>query len=145
MLLNAISKENISMVDHYLDNSLTEKYKKIIENNIKNNKKQVFRQPNISNIYTMQENEQYITFQATVKYISYYVNRKTNKLIEGDDKTRITKTVVLKFRKNNVASKTLYNCPSCGAGLNINSTAICTYCNAPLDERFSQYVLCSIT
>ena len=31
MLLHAISKENISMVDHFLDDELTEKFKLTIE------------------------------------------------------------------------------------------------------------------
>jgi len=145
MLLHSISKENISIVDHYLDDSLTQTIKKNIENNIKNNVKQVYRLPNISNLSIIQEDNEHITFNSTVKYIKYLVDRKTNKYVSGDNKNRVTKIAILKFRKNNLNSKILFNCPSCGAGLNINKTSICPYCDASLDERYSPYVLCSIT
>lgn len=145
MLLNAISKENISIVDHCLDDELTNKFKSLIESNIRDNIKQVFRQPNISNVYVIDENEEYITIEAETKYITYYVDRRTNKYVSGDNKTRITKDVILKVRKNSVKSKILFTCPSCGAGLKINASGICSYCGGLIDEQFSPYVLCAIT
>lgn len=144
MLLHAISKEDISIVDHYLDDALTNKYKEIIENNKKNNVRQVYRQPNISNVSVITENDEYVTFECDIKYISYLVDRKTNKFVSGDNKNRISKTVDLVFRKNSVEKKVIYYCPNCGAGLKINSTGICSYCGITVDERFSPYVLCSI-
>lgn len=145
MLLHAISKENILMVDHYLDDSLTSKFKKTIENNIKNNVRQVYRQPNITNISIVEEDDNYVTLTALVRYISYFVNRKNNKYASGDNENRISKTVILKFKKNNIETKTLYNCPNCGAGLKINSSGTCSYCGVSVDERFSQFVLRSIS
>lgn len=145
MLLHAISKENISIVDHCLDDELTKKYKTIIENNIKNNTKQLFRQLNLTNLNIVYENDEYVTFQGIARYITYYVNRNTNEYVSGDNKNRITKTITLKFRKNNVESKILYKCPNCGVGIEINASGVCSYCDAALDERFSPYILCSIT
>lgn len=144
MLLHAISKENISMVDHFLDDELTIKYKQIIENNIKNNVKQVYRQPNITNLNIVKEDEDYVTLEGTTRYISYFVNRKNNKYVSGDNINRITKNIVLKFKKNKIENKSLYNCPGCGAGLNVNTTGICSYCGATMKDSFSPYVLCSI-
>ena len=144
MLLHAISKENISIVDHYLDDNLTEKFRAIIENNINNNVKQVYRQLNISDLSVLQEDENYITFEGTAKYITYFVNRKNNKFVSGDDKTRVSKSLILKFRKNTVQSKVLFKCPNCGAGLTINASSLCPYCGGSIDERFSPYVLCEI-
>jgi HD superfamily phosphohydrolase len=145
MLLHAISKENISIVDHYLDDKLTKHLKEIIANNVKKNIKQIFRQPNISNLNIIQEDNEYVTIEGLTRYISYYTNRQTNKYVSGDNKNRITKTIVLKFRKNNIKSKSFYSCPNCGAGLNINLSAICSYCGLAVDERFSDYVLYSIS
>ena len=141
MLLHAISKENISMVDHFLDDKLTNKYKEIIENNIKNNVKQVYRQLNITNLNIVKEDDDGITLEGTTRYISYFVNRKNNKYVSGDNINRITKHIVLKFRKNKIENKSLYNCPNCGAGLNINATGICSYCGETMDENYSPYVL----
>ena len=144
MLLHAISKENISIVDHCLEDTLTQRFNEIILNNIKNNVKQVYRQLNITNLNIIEEDNEYVTLEGTVRYISYFVNRQTNKYVSGDNKTRINKQVVLMFRKNNIESRQLYKCPKCGAGLNINTSSICSYCDSVVDERFSPYVLCSI-
>jgi len=144
MLLHAISKENISIVDYCLDDELTNKFQTIIENNIKNNVKQVFRQPNISNLHVVEEDNKYITIEAETKYISYYVDRTTNKYISGDNKNRVINSVILKVRKNNTKSKALFSCPNCGAGLKINASGICSYCGGAIDERFSPYILSSI-
>ena len=144
MLLHAISKETISMVDHYLDDKLTKKIKLDIENNIKNNVRQVFRLPNITGVTAINEDSNHVTFQCKVRYITYYVNRKTNKHVSGDKENCITKSILLKFKKNNTKHQTLYSCPTCGAGLEINASSICPYCNMAIDERFSPYVLCSI-
>ena len=145
MLLNAISKENISLVDHCLDDELTKKYKKIIDTNINNNLKQVYRQLNLTDLNIMEENSDYVILQGTTRYITYFVNRNTNEYVSGDNKNRITKTITLKFRKNNVQSQILYRCPNCGVGANINASGVCSYCNSTLDERYSPYVLCSIS
>ena len=64
MLLHAISKENISIVDHFLDDELTKKYKLVIEKNINNNVKLVFRQPNITDLTIINQDNNYITFQT---------------------------------------------------------------------------------
>lgn len=145
MLLHAIAKENISIVDHYIDDGLIKNFESIIEKNVQNNVKQVFRQPNISNVNIIDEDDEYITVEVQTRYISYYVNRKNNKHVSGDNKSRITKNVILKFRKNQTESKALFSCPNCGAGLKINTSGICDYCGLSVDERFSPYVLCYIS
>jgi len=145
MLLHAISKENISIVDHFLDDTLTAKINELIEKNKANDLKQLFRQQNISNLVVVEEDEEYQTIQAEIRHITYFVNRKTNKYVCGDNKTRITNTIFLKIRKNNNETKTIIQCPNCGAALKINSSAICSYCGIDIDERFSDYVLCSIS
>lgn len=144
MLLHAVSKENISLVDHYLDDRLTYKISQYIEENKANNVRQVFRQQNISNLVVVDENEESITLEADVKYITYFVNRKNNKYVSGDDKTREAHTTTLRFRKNDIERRSTIHCPNCGATLNINASSYCKYCNQPVDERFSHFVLYSI-
>ena len=144
MLLHAISKENLSIVDHYLDDALTKRINQTIENNKRNNVRQVFRQQNISDLVIVNEDDQQITLRGETKHITYFVNRKNNKYVSGDNKTRITSRVTLKFKKNNVESKSVIHCPNCGGALQINTTGICTYCGNAVDERFSHYVLYSI-
>lgn len=145
MLLHAISKENLSIVDHYLDDNLTIKIENFIKNNKANNVRQVFRQQNISNLIVLDENNEYVTIEGEIKHISYFVDRKTNKYVSGDNKTRITKTIILKFKKNNINITPIIHCPNCGAALSINTSGICNYCGKGVDERFSPYVLYSIS
>ncbi len=144
MLLTAITKENISLVDHYLDDELTKKYKNIIDANINKNLKQVYRQLNLTNLTVVSENNDFVVLQGKTRYISYFVNRNTNEYVSGDNKNRITKSITLKFRKNNTKSQILYRCPNCGVSVNINASGVCSYCNSTLDERYSPYILCSI-
>lgn len=144
MLLHAISKENISIVDHYIDDDLATKINNYIENNKTNNVKQVFRQQNISNVDILNESDDCITIRADIKHITYFVDRTSNNYVYGDNQTRKKNTITLKFRKNNIQAKAIIHCPSCGAGLKINNSAICSYCGESLDESYSHYVLCSI-
>lgn len=144
MLLHAISKENISIVDHCLDDELAKEFKQQIEKNMANNVRQVYRQLNISNVEIVNEDIEFVTIEAQTRYITYFVDRKTNKYVSGDNTTRISNNVIMKFKKNDSKSKSVYNCPNCGAGLSINTSGICSYCNNPIGEQFSPYILCSI-
>ena len=49
--------------------------------------------------------------------------------------------IIDKNIKNNIKPSSQYACPGCGAGIQINTTSICSYCGSSIDERFSPYVL----
>lgn len=144
MLLNSISTGNINKVDHYLDDNLTQYFKKVIEDNTKNNLIQKYDQLNITNVEIIKEDDQTLTISATVKYMDYKIDAKTKKIVNGNNKKRIVNYVLLGFRKNKKRDTSIYRCPNCNAGLNINNSSICTYCGSNVDERYSEYVLCSI-
>ena len=145
MLLHAITKDNISMVDHFLDDNLTAKIDQVIGNNIKNNVKQKFDLLNISHVSKLSEDNGKAVFSAKIRFCDYKVNRKTNKVVSGDSNSTVTHDVILSFKHNNVEQRAVYNCPYCGAGISINTTSICSYCKKPVDERYSEYVLTNIT
>jgi len=144
MLLHAITKENISIVDHFLDDNLTASIDKIIKENIKNNVKQKFGLLNISQVSKQGEIDGTIVFSAIIRFCDYKVNRKNNQVVEGDEFKKTTHNVFLHFKHSNIKPKSLYNCPFCGAGLSINTTSLCQYCKRPVDERYSEYVLTNI-
>ena len=145
MLMHSITKENISIVDHFLDDNLTARFNQIISENIKKNVKQKFDLPNISNIAKKEHSGDNVIFSATIRFCDYKVDRKNNKVVEGNNLKATTHNVLLHFRHKNVEEKTVYKCPFCGAGISINTTSICPYCTRPLDERYSEYVLTDIT
>ena len=145
MLMHAIAKEDINMVDHYLDDSLTAKLGQVINDNKQRNLKQKFGLPNISHVEKQSEKNGMAVFSATIRFCNYKVDRKTNQVVEGDEFKKTTHNVLLHFKHKDIEDKSSYHCPFCGAGININATSICSYCQRPLDERFSEYVLTKIT
>lgn len=145
MLLHSITKENISIVDHFLDDNLTAMFGQMINENIKNNVKQKYGLLNISHVAKQTETADQVVFSAVVRFCDYKVDRKTNKVVEGNAEKTVTYNVLLHFRKNDVEDRVLYHCPSCGASLNHNATSICPYCNKSVDERYSKYVLTEIS
>lgn len=144
MLLHAIAKDNISMVDHFLDDNLTAQFDSVIKNNIQKNVKQKFGLLNISQVSRHSQTDEKIVFSAVIRFCNYKVDRTSNKIVEGDADKTTSHNVLLHFKHNNVQARTLYRCPSCGAGLNHNATSICPYCKKAVDERYSEFVLTQI-
>lgn len=141
MFLNSIATENIDKVDHFLDDELTEKYRRKIRDNIRNGVCQRYDMLNISNLNIYSESESHINLTATVKYADYKIDKQTGKVVSGDKNNRIVKTAWLTFRKQNIENRISYKCPGCGGALDLNATSICNHCGAPIDERFSEFVL----
>ena len=144
MLLTAIAEDNIDRVDHFLDDTLANRYREIVNNNINKNVKQKFEMLNITNVSIINETKDTLVVNAKTRYVNYKVNRKNNSLVEGNNISRQTYSVILKFRKTNVKSQIAYECPGCGASLNLNEKSICEHCGRPIDERYSPLVLTEI-
>ena len=144
-LLDAIMEENIDKVDHFLDDELTSYYRQIIENNKRKNVFQKYDLLNISNIELISETCDEITVSATIKYIDYQLDKKKNRVVSGDDSKRLSFFATLVYRKKQVQDQLVYKCPNCGANLDFNASGICPQCNKPIDERYSEYVLKSIS
>ena len=143
MLLYSIMKEDINRVKHHLSDELVEHYRQVIENNISRNIVQKYGELNVSSVDIISNRNGIITAKIVAKYIDYRINRTTRKFIDGE-KERSTHIITLKIRYQEHNKSNVYRCPSCGAVLNVNLTSICQYCNEPLEDEESVYVIESI-
>ncbi len=143
MLLYAITKEDIYRVKQYLSDELVDKYDRYIKSNVDKNIVQKYGELNVSSVDIESVMDSYIVANIAVKYIDYSVDRTTKKFIDGET-TRSTHYVTLRIRYQEHNKDEVYRCPSCGALLNIHLSGVCKYCNEPLDDSESVFVIESI-
>ena len=141
MFLNSIANESIEKVDHFLNDNITQLYKKVIEKNIADGVKQKYDQLNISDVEIQNNTDEFVEVKAFVRFLDYKIDRKNGKIVSGNNQIRTKRYITLKFKKNSVEKKIAFKCPNCGASLNINEKSFCNYCGKPVDERFSDLVL----
>lgn len=140
MFLYSIMKEDIYRVKQHLSDDLVEYYKNVIENNISNNVIQKYGELNVAFVDIIDIKEDIIIAQIEAKYIDYKIDRNTKKFISGD-RTRSSHDITLKIRYQKHNKEEVYRCPSCGAVVNVNFSGICEYCNEPIDDSESVYVI----
>lgn len=143
MLLYSIMKEDIDRVRQHLSDELVEYYRQVIENNISKNIVQKYGELNVSSVDITNIKNDVISAKIVVKYIDYRIDRTTRKFKEGE-KERSTHIINLKIRYHEHNKDSIYRCPSCGAILNVNLTGVCSYCDEPLEDEESVYVIESI-
>lgn len=143
MLLYAITKEDINRVRQYLSDNLASHYEEKIKYNIENNVVQKYGELNVASVDIIRMENDLIVASLVVKYIDYKIDRKTRKFKEGET-TRSGRNVTLKVRYQGHNKDIVYRCSNCGAVLNVNLTSVCSYCNEPVDDSESLYVIESI-
>jgi len=143
MLLFSIMTDDIDRVKQYLSDDLVAYYKDIVRRNIDANISQKYGELNVASVSIEGIKDDIITARIEAKYIDYRVNRKTKKFIDGDEE-KTSHFVTLKIRHQKENRELVYRCKSCGAMLNINLTGICQYCDEPVDDSESVYVIESI-
>ena len=143
MLLYAITKEDIDRVRQYLSDDLASEYEEKIKDNIANNVVQKYGELNVSKVDIVSDQDGIVIANIVAKYIDYKIDRETRKFMSGET-TRSSHNVVLRVNCNPNNKELVYRCKNCGAHLNINLTSVCSYCNEPVDNDDSPYVIESI-
>lgn len=150
MLLYSIMTNNIDRVKHYLSNDLYNKYKRIIDNHIKNDETQMYDELNVYRINIEDrkiiENKEIVTVKLVSRYMDYVIDNKTKKIKTGVNTHRIEKTNYLVFEKNanDNNKKLIHTCPNCGANLDVNYNGICSYCKQSVNLGEDDYILVDI-
>ena len=83
---------------------------------------------------------------------TYSIKDETGEIIKGDrDKEKFMRyewTLIrpknLQTRVGNESEPEAFNCPNCGAALNINKTAMCPYCNSVVTNPNFDWVIAGI-
>lgn len=95
---------------------------------------------------------EYLTVYLNARMIDYQVDEKTGNIIRGDKNTRWDMRYKMKFvrstsatTKDAVSGTHGYNCPNCGAPLEITSSGECPYCGSTVTTGDYSWVLTDFT
>lgn len=95
---------------------------------------------------------EYLTVYLNSRMIDYQVDEKTGNIIRGDRTTRWDMRYKMKFvrssgalTKDKVSGTQGYNCPNCGAPLEISSSGECPYCGSVVTTGDYSWVLTDFT
>lgn len=95
---------------------------------------------------------EYLTVYLNARMIDYQVDEKTGNIIRGDKTTRWDMRYKMKFvrsvgtlTKEKVSGTQGYNCPNCGAPLEITSSGECPYCGSVVTTGDYSWVLTDFT
>lgn len=95
---------------------------------------------------------EYLTVYLNSRMIDYQVDERTGNIIRGDKNTRWDMRYKMKFvRSTSATTKDVvsgtqgYNCPNCGAPLEISSSGECPYCGSIVTTGDYSWVLTDFT
>lgn len=95
---------------------------------------------------------EYLTVYLNSRMIDYQVDEKTGNIIRGDKTTRWDMRYKMKFvrsagvtTKDKVSGTQGYNCPNCGAPLEITSSGECQYCGSIVTTGDYSWILTDFT
>lgn len=95
---------------------------------------------------------EYLTVYLNARMIDYQEDEKTGNIIRGDKTTRWDMRYKMKFvrsagtlTKEKVSGTQGYNCPNCGAPLEITSSGECQYCGSIVTTGDYSWVLTDFT
>ena len=95
---------------------------------------------------------EYLTVYLNARMIDYQTDEKTGNILRGDKTTRWDMRYKMKFTrttgvatKDKVSGAQEYNCPNCGAPLEITSAGKCEYCGSTVSTGDYSWVLTDFT
>lgn len=95
---------------------------------------------------------EYLTVYLNARMIDYQVDEKTGNIIRGDKTTRWDMRYKMKYVRSigvttndKVSGAKEYNCPNCGAPLEITSSGVCSYCGSTVSTGDYSWVLTDFT
>ena len=94
----------------------------------------------ITNI-TSENNVVSLTVYAEIRFHDYVINTKTKKVIRGSKERLMFNHYLMTFVIKKSNTKSLNNCPSCGAPFNHNASGICEYCGSTIIKEADTLVL----
>ena len=149
MLLYGIMSNDIERVKHFLSDEMYNKYKNIVDTNIKNKEIRMYDELNVKEIKilntTTNSDYEEVTVKIISRYMDYVIDAETKKYKRGVNDHRVIKENILTFRKSiNAIEKEMFKCPNCGANLDVNFTGVCPYCRQPFSMEEHDYILTNL-
>ena len=135
----AIVTGKTEKIKHFVNDETYEKIVNKVNDDISNNRIQLYDELNVANI-NIQNIEEYedrfeIKVQVHSKAYEYFIDKTTKNFISGNKEDRIEKYTNLVFTKIKNAKnlKVLRKCPTCGAIVDVNANGRCNYCHTIFD------------
>jgi len=150
MLLNSVMIENLDRIKHKLGTAAYSNINNYIACLKERNQRKIYEEPIIkkTEIKEITENDKYyiVKIELYSKYISYIIDKKTEKILIGDKYKIIEQKNIMTFMKgkNSIEEEIIKKCPNCGASMDINSTGICQYCHKLYDTNSYDWILVNI-
>ena len=137
----------IEKIKHFVNDDVYNNIVKKLDDDIKNNRIQIYEELNVANVDIMKIQEFEDRFEIDVKVHSkayeYYIERKSKKYISGDRSERLEKYTNIKLTKIKNAKdlKNLRKCPTCGAVVDVNFNGICSFCKSVFDLQNYDWII----
>ena len=125
----------IDKIDHFVNDEVYDKLKEIVQENINNNRIQIYDELNVAEvqILNIEELDDCFNIQVRVhsKALDYFIDKNTKKYLSGNNTSRTDRYTEITFTKAKDAKSFKVNrkCPSCGANIDVNSNGKCSYCH----------------
>lgn len=135
---DALFATHAKQLNDLIDKGLTNRVERI-----------AIRDTKISEFETKGANET-VSVIMKVSLRDYYVDDKTNRIVEGNPNQEIFVVYKLKFvrtagvKTTNLSTKSVTNCPNCGAPTEITSSGQCPYCKSVITTGEYTFVLASL-
>ena len=149
-LYTSIMKEDLSDVDHFINDNLYNELETKINTLKSQNQRQIYDEINVKNTTILnrkiENDKEIVEVEIISRYMDYIINKDTGDLLSGDDTRRIEKKNLLTFEKR-INTKTIglvRKCPGCGASLSVNTSGKCEYCDTIFNQEDYDYVLVNL-
>lgn len=150
MLLSSIMTDNMDRVKHKISPEIYEKYLNYLNELNSKNERQMYDELNVKSTSITSidedENDYIIKVLLVSRYMDYKVDKNSLKIIEGNNKNRITinNNLIFKKTKNYKKESIAKKCPGCGANVDVNNTGKCEYCGSSYDTYNYDWILADI-
>ena len=131
MLHMSYMTSNLKRVAHFISKDVYEEYEKKLEELNSKNLRQMYDE---------------LKVKLISRYMDYIVDKTTNKLVSGNNKSRVEKTNFLtleKIRNFKIAS-IIKKCPNCGASISVNTSGVCPFCRNIYNQSDYSWILTHI-
>ncbi len=146
MILTSIMDNDMTRVKHYLNPDIFNKYEELVNHYKEKGYTRLFDEMNVKSTsienVTITDTQIIVNVLIISRYMDYFLD-ENGEYLSGENTRRIEKEQRITFTKeiNAESLKQVRHCPSCGANLDLNDTAICKYCNNTFDMSKYDYII----
>lgn len=143
-LFHAISLNQLEDVNHFINDSVYQKFQGMIASSLEKNAKLVYDEVNVqSEVESIRQilNTYEIVVKAHCKYCKYFTSMD-GKVIGGSSTNRMSITHQVVFQKEVDSQRQIVNrCLGCGASFNIKESGKCPNCGRIYDLEKFDYII----